>query len=66
MRVALHTRLKPGKEEQYERAYREVPPEPLAAIKAAGVAKGLPVAGNSPATADPSTFHNEFLLPPGR
>jgi L-rhamnose mutarotase len=36
MRVALHTRLKPGKEEEYERAHREVPAELVAAIKAAG------------------------------
>jgi L-rhamnose mutarotase len=36
MRVALHTRLKPGAEEEYERAHREVPPELVAAIKAAG------------------------------
>lgn len=36
MRVALHTRLKPGTEEAYERAHREVPPELVAAIRAAG------------------------------
>ena len=36
MRVALPTRLKPGKEEEYERAHREVPPDLVAAIKAAG------------------------------
>lgn len=37
MRVALHTRLKAGAEEAYEQAHREVPPELLAAIRAAGV-----------------------------
>lgn len=36
MRIALHTRLKPGAEEAYEQAHREVPPELLAAISAAG------------------------------
>jgi len=35
-RVALHTRLKPGAEAEYERAHREVPPELVAAIRAAG------------------------------
>jgi L-rhamnose mutarotase len=37
VRVALHTRLKPGAEEAYEQAHREVPPELVAAIRAAGV-----------------------------
>jgi L-rhamnose mutarotase len=37
VRVALHTRLKPGAEEAYERAHREVPPELVEAIRAAGV-----------------------------
>jgi L-rhamnose mutarotase len=37
MRVALHTRLKPGAERAYEQAHREVPPELVAAIRAAGV-----------------------------
>ncbi len=36
MRVALHTRLKPGAEEAYEAAHREVPEELTAAIRAAG------------------------------
>lgn len=36
MRVALHTRLKAGREEEYERAHRKVPPELLQAIKDAG------------------------------
>jgi L-rhamnose mutarotase len=36
MRVALHTRLKPGAEAAYEAAHREVPPELVAAIRAAG------------------------------
>ena len=36
MRVALHTRLKPGREEEYEAAHREVPRDLVAAIRAAG------------------------------
>ena len=36
MRVALHTRLKPGAERAYEDAHREVPAELVAAICAAG------------------------------
>ena len=36
MRVALHTRIKPGREAEYEAAHREVPAELVAAIKAAG------------------------------
>jgi L-rhamnose mutarotase len=36
MRVALHTRLAPGREEEYERAHREVPDELVTAIRAAG------------------------------
>jgi L-rhamnose mutarotase len=36
MRVALHTRLKPGAEDAYEAAHREVPEELVAAIRAAG------------------------------
>jgi L-rhamnose mutarotase len=36
MRVALHTRLAPGREEEYEQAHRSVPEELLAAIRAAG------------------------------
>jgi L-rhamnose mutarotase len=37
MRIALHTRLKPGAENAYEEAHREVPPELVQAIRAAGV-----------------------------
>jgi L-rhamnose mutarotase len=36
MRVALHTRLRPGAEAEYEQAHREVPPELTDAIRAAG------------------------------
>jgi L-rhamnose mutarotase len=36
MRVALHTRLEPGAEDDYERAHREVPEDLVAAIDAAG------------------------------
>jgi L-rhamnose mutarotase len=36
MRVALHTRLRPGAEAAYELAHREIPEELLAAIRAAG------------------------------
>ena len=36
MRVALHTRLRPGCEEEYERAHREVPAELVQAIRAGG------------------------------
>lgn len=36
MRVALHTRLRPGLEEEYERAHREVPAALVQAIRAAG------------------------------
>jgi L-rhamnose mutarotase len=36
MRVALHTRVKPGRIEEYEAAHREVPAELTAAIRAAG------------------------------
>ncbi len=38
MRIALHTRLKPGSENEYEAAHREVPAELVAAIRAAGAA----------------------------
>jgi L-rhamnose mutarotase len=37
MRVALHTRLKPGAEAAYEQAHRQVPAELVAAIRHAGV-----------------------------
>jgi L-rhamnose mutarotase len=37
MRVALHTRLRPGAEEAYEAAHREVPAELRQAIRDAGV-----------------------------
>lgn len=36
MRIALHTRLKPGREAEYEAAHRAVPPELVDAIRAAG------------------------------
>ena len=36
MRVALHTRLRPGAEDAYEQAHREVPPALLDSIRAAG------------------------------
>lgn len=36
MRVALHTRIKPGRESEYEQAHREVPPELVEAIKKGG------------------------------
>ena len=36
MEVALHTRLQPGAEAAYEAAHRAVPPELVAAIRAAG------------------------------
>ncbi len=36
MRVALHTRLRPGCEEEYERAHREVPAELVQAIRDGG------------------------------
>ncbi|WP_433754453.1 aldo/keto reductase [Nocardia sp. CA-135398] len=36
MRIALHTRLKPGAEAEYEAAHRAVPAELVAAIRAAG------------------------------
>ena len=39
MRVALHTRLRPGAEAAYEQAHREVPPELVAAIRAAGASR---------------------------
>ncbi len=37
MRVALHTRLKPGAEAAYEEAHRSVPEALTDAIRAAGV-----------------------------
>ncbi|MGY2061136.1 L-rhamnose mutarotase, partial [Nocardia gipuzkoensis] len=36
MRIALHTRLSPGAEADYEAAHRAVPGELTAAIRAAG------------------------------
>jgi L-rhamnose mutarotase len=36
VRVALHTRLTPGREAEYEQAHRSVPAELTAAIRAAG------------------------------
>ena len=37
MRIALHTRIRAGRIEEYERAHAEVPPELTEAIRAAGV-----------------------------
>ena len=37
MRVALHTRLKPGKEREYERVHAVIPPELDIALREAGV-----------------------------
>lgn len=37
MRVALHTRVAAGHEDEYDAAHREVPRELVAAIRAAGV-----------------------------
>lgn len=37
MRIALHTRLRPGATEEYEQAHRAVPEDLVAAIEAAGV-----------------------------
>lgn len=37
MRVALHTKLKPGSEEEYDAAHREVPAELVEAIRGSGV-----------------------------
>jgi L-rhamnose mutarotase len=37
MRVALHTRIRPGRTAEYEAAHREVPEELTAAIRSAGV-----------------------------
>lgn len=36
-RIALHTRLKPGKEGDYDRVHATIPPELDAALRAAGV-----------------------------
>ncbi|MGH3646366.1 MAG: L-rhamnose mutarotase [Micromonosporaceae bacterium] len=36
-RIALHTRLKPGKEAEYERVHTAIPPELDAALRGAGV-----------------------------
>ncbi len=35
--IALHTRLKPGAEEEYSDAHANIPPELVAALKEAGV-----------------------------
>ena len=37
MRIALHTRVRANRVEEYERAHREVPAELTGAIRAAGV-----------------------------
>lgn len=39
MRVALHTRVQAGREEEYEVAHREVPAELVRAIRAAGASE---------------------------
>jgi L-rhamnose mutarotase len=39
MKVGLHTRLKPGAEERYEKYHREVWPDVLAGIRNAGITK---------------------------
>ena len=39
MHVGLHTRLKPGAEERYEKYHRAVWPEVLAEIRRAGISK---------------------------
>jgi L-rhamnose mutarotase len=36
-RIALHTRLRPGREEDYERVHAVIPPELDAALRGAGV-----------------------------
>lgn len=36
MRIALHTRLKPGREAEYDQAHQQVPPELVRQIRAAG------------------------------
>lgn len=36
-RIALHTRLKPGKEEEYDRVHAVIPEELDAALRSAGV-----------------------------
>ena len=35
--IALHTRLKPGREAEYDRVHAVIPPELAAALRAAGV-----------------------------
>lgn len=39
MRVALHTRLKPGCEQEYDQAHREVPRDLAAAMRRAGASR---------------------------
>jgi L-rhamnose mutarotase len=41
MKVGIHTRLKPGVVERYERYHREVWPDVLAAIRRAGITRYL-------------------------
>ena len=36
MQIALHTRIKPGREAEYDAAHRAVPPELVTAIRASG------------------------------
>jgi L-rhamnose mutarotase len=42
MRVALHTRLEPGKENEHERVHAVIPGEMDIAMRAAGVSSWLP------------------------
>ena len=41
MKVGLHTRLKPGAEERYEKYHREVWPDVLAGIRKAGITRDV-------------------------
>ncbi len=41
MKVGIHTRLKPGEVERYERYHQQVWPEVLAAIRRAGITRYL-------------------------
>jgi L-rhamnose mutarotase len=36
-RIALHTKLRPGREEDYDRVHAEIPPELDSALRGAGV-----------------------------
>ncbi|CAL9326492.1 hypothetical protein SUDANB51_00398 [Streptomyces sp. enrichment culture] len=54
MRVALHTRVRADRVEEYEAAHREVPEELTAAIRAAGVSEWTIWRWGSPARAQSS------------